>query len=85
MSIEMKALCEFADCCAGTGGAANRQLRLLKRVQAHDHMSFREFVEQLQSKLFSVSYALLGNSTEADVAAQKVFVRLYRATRRVDR
>ncbi len=73
----MKRSCEFVECSARTGDPSSREVQLLKQVQARDRIAFRELVEQLQSKVFSVLYALLGNASEADVAAQKVFVRLY--------
>ena len=55
---------------------------MFKQVQADDPIAFRKVVEQLKGRVFSVSYALLGNSSEADVTAQKVFVRLYHTTGR---
>jgi len=81
----MKRPCWFVDCCAGTGDPDSREVQLLNQVQAHDRIAFREIVEQLKSRVFAVSYALLGNASEADVAAQKVFVRLYYTTGRVGR
>lgn len=50
---------------------------MLKEIQTRNRIPFREVVEKLKAKVFSVSSALLGNAVEADVAAQKVFVRLY--------
>jgi len=80
----MKPPCWFVECCAGTGAPADsREVQLLNYVQAHDRIAFRETVEQLKSRVFAVSYALLGNASEADVAAQKVFVRLYHTAGRV--
>lgn len=62
----MKALCGLGKCCAKT-----RELDGWRTQQAQNHISFRDLVEQLQSKIFSLSYALLGNASEADTAAQK--------------
>lgn len=73
----MKPPCRFAECCAGIDDPDSRDVQVLKQVQVHDSIAFHEVVEQLKSNVFSVSYALLGNASEADVAAQKVFVRLY--------
>lgn len=78
----MKRPCWFVDCCAGTSNPDSREVQLLNQVQAHDRIAFRDIVEQLKSRVFAVSYALLGNASEADVAAQKVFVRLYHAAGR---
>lgn len=79
----MKRASAFANCRPGTDDPDSREARLLRRVQAHDRIAFREVVEQLKTKVFSVSYALLGDASEADVAAQKVFVRLYWTAGRV--
>lgn len=56
-------------------------LPVLKSVQVDDQIDFRQVVEQLHGRVVSVCYALLGNASEADVVAQKVFVRLYRTVR----
>lgn len=74
----MKALDACADRGEGLGGPGRPGMQLLEQVQAHDRVAFREVVHQLQNRIFSVSYALLGDASEADLAAQKVFVRLYR-------
>lgn len=50
-----------------------------------DLTAFREIVDQLQGKIYLVSYVLLGSVPEADVTAQKVFVRLYRTARPIAR
>lgn len=71
----------FAGCCAATRGSDDGDLPVLKSVQVDDQIDFREVVEQLHSRVVSVCYALLGNASEADVVAEKVFVRLYRAVR----
>jgi RNA polymerase sigma-70 factor (ECF subfamily) len=80
---EMKALCEFAECC-GANNPGNRDAQLLKNIQAPGRLAFREIVEAYQNRVFSVSYALLGDAQEADEAAQKVFAAIYR-THYIDR
>ena len=80
----MKALCEFPECCGGAGNPGNREAQLLKNIQAPDRLAFRELVDKFQSKVFSVSYALLGDAREADEAAQRVFVTMYRKARWID-
>ena len=77
----MKALCEFAKY---GGSASNRDAQLSRNVQAPDRLAFRELVEKFQSKVFSVSYALLGDEQEADEAAQSVFVTIYRKAQWID-
>lgn len=73
----MKRLCRLAQCCAGTGDPGIRDAHTLKQVQTHEHIVFHDVVEQLKGRVFSVSYALLADASQADVAAQKVFARLY--------
>ena len=77
----MKAFCEFAEC---GGSASNPSAQPPRNVQAPDGRAFRELVDKLQSKVFSVSYALLGDAREADEAAQRVFVTIYREARWID-
>jgi RNA polymerase sigma-70 factor (ECF subfamily) len=81
----MKRPCGPVERFAKTGDRDSREVQLFKQVQANDRIAFREVVEQLKNKVYSVSYALLGNASEADVAAQKIFVRLYHAAGRVGR
>ena len=71
----------FAECCAATRDSDDGDQPVLKSVQVDDQIDFREVVEQLHSRVISVCYALLGNASEADAVAQKVFVRLYRTVR----
>ena len=74
----MRALCEVSGC----GRAAYEGLA---EPSPPDRTSepnpFREFVEQYQGKVFTIAHALLGNRLEADIAAQRVFARLYRLAR----
>ena len=64
-------------CCLGAR-KSNHWEQSATRAAATDRPAFREFVERLQSKVFSLSYALLGNVQQADEAAQKVFVAVHR-------
>ena len=81
----MKALCEFAGCCREAGDPSSREEQPVRAAQTQGHLVFRQLVEKLQSRVFCLAYALLGNLQEADEAAQKVFVTMYRKPRRVDR
>lgn len=73
----MKGLCESAVCCPAARNRNDRK-QCVTRVGAPDHRAFRELVEKLQSKVFSLAYALLGDAKQADEAAQKVFVTIHR-------
>lgn len=81
----MRPVYAFVECRAATRDSDSGDVPLLKRVQAQDQIAFREIVERLQSKIFSVSFALLGSAPEADAVAQRVFVCLYRTVRPVAR
>ena len=72
----MKGLCESAE---GRPGARdpNAEQKWLTPVRAADRVSFRDLIEKLQSKVFSLAFALLGDARQADEAAQKVFVTIY--------
>ena len=50
---------------------------LIRRVQAHDELAFREMVERYQSKVFSVIYGILRNRNDAEDIAQQVFAKIY--------
>lgn len=81
----MKALCEFAGCCREAGDPSSREEQPVRAAQTQGHLVFRQLVEKLQSRVFCVAYALLGDLQEADEAAQRVFVTMYRRPRCVDR
>ncbi len=49
-----------------------------------DHQAFSELVERHQQAVFNLSYRMLGDSYEAEDAAQEVFLRAYRHLRRYD-
>ena len=80
----MKAPCEFAEYGGSASNPSDREAQLSRKVKAPNRLAFRELVERLQGKVFSVSYALLGDPEEADEAAQKVFVTIYRQARWID-
>jgi RNA polymerase sigma-70 factor (ECF subfamily) len=80
----MKALCEFAEHGGSVRNSGNREAQLSRNAQALDRLAFRELVNKLQGKVFSVSYALLGDPQEADEAAQSVFVTIYRKAQWID-
>lgn len=73
----MKGLCESARCCSDARNP-NAEQKWLTRVRGPDRHAFRELVEKLQSKVSSLTYALLGDAKQADEAAQKVFVTIHR-------
>lgn len=81
----MKPVCELAQCCVAPPDSDHEDLSLHKWAQVRDLTSFRKLVQRLQGQIFSVAYALLGSESEADRAAQKVFVRLYHSARPLDR
>ena len=73
----MKGLCESAECCPGARNP-NAGRKWLTPVRGPDGRAFRELVEKQQSKVSSLTYALLGDAKQADEAAQKVFVTIHR-------
>ncbi|MBV9502903.1 MAG: RNA polymerase sigma factor [Acidobacteriaceae bacterium] len=50
---------------------------LVRRVQAHDEIAFREVVERYQAKVFSIIYGILRNRNDAEDIAQQVFAKIY--------
>ncbi len=50
---------------------------LIRRVQVHDELAFREMVERYQSKVFSIIYGILRNRNDAEDIAQQVFAKIY--------
>jgi RNA polymerase sigma-70 factor (ECF subfamily) len=57
---------------------------LVRRVQAGDEMAFRELLERLQAKVFSIIYGILRNHNDADDIAQQVFAKVYFSIRSFD-
>lgn len=50
---------------------------LVRRVQAHDELAFREVVDRYQSKVFNIIYGILRNRNDAEDIAQQVFAKIY--------
>ncbi len=57
---------------------------LVRRVQAHDELAFREIVERYQAKIFSIIYGILRNHNDAEDIAQQVFAKVYFSIRSFD-
>src|SRR5882724_4628128 len=57
---------------------------LVRRIQAHDEMAFREIVERYQSKVFSIIYGILRNRNDAEDIAQQVFAKIYFSIKNFD-
>ena len=53
------------------------EVELVERLQARDETAFREIVERYGSKIYQVSYGILGNSDDSDEIAQEVFAKVY--------
>jgi len=79
--VKMTPVYAFVECCAATRDSNGGDRPLRRCAQAQDQIAFREIVERLQSKIFSVCYALLESAPEGEAVAEKVFVRLYRRAR----
>jgi RNA polymerase sigma-70 factor, ECF subfamily len=60
------------------------EAELVKRVQAHDEMAFREIVERYQSKVFSIIFGILRNRNDAEDIAQQVFAKIYFSIKNFD-
>ena len=50
---------------------------LVARLQVRDKTAFHEIVERYASKIYRVSYAILGNPDDANDVAQEVFAKVY--------
>ena len=57
---------------------------LVRRIQAHDEIAFREIVDRYQSKIFSIIYGVLRNHNDAEDIAQQVFSKVYFSIRNFD-
>jgi RNA polymerase sigma-70 factor, ECF subfamily len=50
---------------------------LVARLQVRDKTAFHEIVERYASKIYRVSYGILGNPDDANDVAQEVFAKVY--------
>src|SRR5207237_9094690 len=57
-------------------------IRLMLRVRDDEPGAFEELVERYQHRLVGVMHHLVGNAEEAEVLAQEVFLRVYRARKK---
>ncbi len=62
----------------------SEEAALVRRVQAHDEMAFREVVERYQSKVFSITFGILRNRNDAEDIAQQVFSKVYFSIKNFD-
>jgi RNA polymerase sigma-70 factor, ECF subfamily len=53
------------------------EIVLIKRTRAGDQQAFARLVEQYQSQVYNLCYRMLGNSGEAEDAAQETFLRAF--------
>jgi RNA polymerase sigma-70 factor (ECF subfamily) len=60
------------------------ELDWLKRAQKGDDMAFSHLVEAYQKPVYNLCYRMLGNSEDAEDAAQETFIRAYKAINRYD-
>ena len=56
----------------------------IRRAQHGDDKAFENLVETYQRPVFSLCYRMLGNSSDAEDAAQESFIRAYRNLKRYD-
>jgi RNA polymerase sigma-70 factor (ECF subfamily) len=56
---------------------ASEKMALIRRVQAHDEIAFREIVDRYQAKVFSIICSVLHNRNDAEDIAQQVFAKIY--------
>jgi len=57
---------------------------LVRRIQAHDEIAFREIVERYQAKVFSIIFGILRNHNDAEDIAQQVFAKIYFSIKNFD-
>jgi len=69
----------------GTADGREEPARTLGEAQAGDLGAFERLMGLYERRVFLVAVRLLGNSADAQDAAQEVFLRLYRHLRRMDR
>ncbi|MBF0594774.1 MAG: sigma-70 family RNA polymerase sigma factor [Candidatus Omnitrophica bacterium] len=54
-------------------------IALMSRVRDGDEKAFEKLVDLHKTRVFHLAYRFLGNSTEAQDAAQEIFVKVYQA------
>ncbi len=70
----MTALCSYFSHYSGPHrGAGDR----IEQVHARDDVRFKCLVERYQQEIFAFTHALTGDEQEADILAQRIFVRAY--------
>ena len=62
----------------------SEEASLVRRVQAHDEIAFREVVERYQAKVFSIIFGILRNHNDAEDIAQQVFAKIYFSIKNFD-
>jgi RNA polymerase sigma-70 factor (ECF subfamily) len=55
-----------------------QEVRLIERARAGDQAAFSEIVARYQVAIYNLCYRMLGQSQDAEDAAQEVFLRIYR-------
>lgn len=60
------------------------EIELITRVKAGDTGAFTTILENYQRAVYNLCYRMLGNSGDAEDAAQETFIRAYRALHRYD-
>lgn len=64
---------------------SNSEIEWLERAQNGDDEAFTNLVNAYQNPVYNLCYRMLGNSQEAEDAAQETFWRAYQAIRRYDK
>jgi RNA polymerase sigma-70 factor (ECF subfamily) len=62
-----------------------KESELLVRAQEGDEEAFTELVNAHQNRVYNLCYRMLGDSYEAEDAAQEAFIRAYKAMNKYDR
>jgi RNA polymerase sigma-70 factor (ECF subfamily) len=58
--------------------ARHEEAHLIEQAQRGDQLAFGELVERYQLAVYNLCYRMLGQSQDAEDAAQEVFLRVYR-------
>jgi RNA polymerase sigma-70 factor, ECF subfamily len=56
-----------------------RERLLVRRLRDRDEKAFREITEQYGSRVFNLTYRMLGNREEAEDVAQEVFITVFKS------